>query len=84
MVPPPASWRVQIDAAEIRQAAAFTKGQYYTHKDVSRLIDDLPDGRQVPVESLPPLPLWNRWPLLALVLGLLIAEWVLRKRGGMV
>ncbi len=62
----------------------MTKGQYYTYKDASRLLDDLPAGRQVPIESLPPVPLWNRWPLLALVLGLLIGEWLLRKRKGMV
>ena len=73
-----------MDAAEMQQAAEVTKGHYYTYKERPRLIDDLPDGRQVPVESLPPVPLWNRWPLLALVLGLLIGEWLLRKRKGMV
>ena len=75
---------VQFDPAEMKQAAEVTKGQYYTYMDASRLLDDLPGGRQVPVESLPPVPLWNRWPLLALVLGSLIAEWLLRKRKGMV
>ena len=49
-----------------------------------RLLGDLPPGRQVPIESLPPRPLWNKWPVLALFLGLLIAEWILRKRRGMV
>ena len=43
-----------------------------------------PAARQVPVENLPPIPLWNRWPVLLLFLVLLIAEWLLRKRGGMV
>jgi len=76
--------RLQVDASEMRQAAELTKGHYYTCKDASRLIDDLPEGRQVPVESLPAVPLWNRWPLLALFLGLLIGEWLLRKRRGMV
>ncbi len=86
VVDPPQSERarVQIDAKEMKQAAEVTKGGYYTYKDISRLLSDLPDGRQVPVESLPPVPLWNRWPLLALVLGLLIGEWLLRKRRGMV
>ena len=76
--------RLQMDATEMRQAAEVTKGHYYTYKDASDLIDALPDGRQVPIESLPPVPLWNRWPLLALFLGLLIGEWLLRKRKGMV
>ena len=72
-----------MDAAEMRQAAEVTKGHYYTCADAARLVDDLPAGRQVPIESLPPMPLWNRWPLLALVLGLLVAEWWLRKRKGL-
>ena len=76
--------RLQMDATEMRQAAEVTKGHYYTYKDAPHLIDDLPDGRQVPIESLPPVPLWNRWPVLALFLGLLIGEWLLRKRKGMV
>ena len=76
--------RVQMDATEMRQAAEVTKGHYYTCKDASRLIDDVPIGRQVPVESLPTVPLWNRWPVLALVIGLLVGEWLLRKRKGMV
>ena len=86
VVDPPQSERarVQIDAKEMKQAAEVTKGGYYTYKDISRLLSDLPGGRQVPVESLPPVPLWNRWPLLALVLGLLIGEWLLRKWRGMV
>ncbi len=75
---------VQMDATEMQQAAELTKGHYYTCKNASSLIDDVPAGRQVPIESLPPVPLWNRWPLLALVLGLLIGEWLLRKRKGMV
>ena len=48
-----------------------------------RLLDDLPEGRQVPIETLPPLPLWNKWPVLLVFLVLLIGEWILRKRGGM-
>ena len=75
---------LQVDATAMQQAAKLTKGHYYTYKDASRLIDDLPAGRQVPVESLPPVPLWDRWPLLALFLALLIGEWLLRKRKGLV
>jgi hypothetical protein len=85
VVPPQTEMvRLQVNPAEMQQAAEVTKGGYYTYKDVSRLIDDLPAGRQVPVESLPPVPLWNRWPLLALLLTLLIGEWWLRKWKGMV
>ena len=76
--------RVQMETAEMRQAAETTKGRFYTLADADRLPDDLPEGRQVPIENLPPAPLWNKWPVLLLFLILLIGEWLLRKRGGMV
>ncbi len=75
-----------IDAAELRRAAEVTKGHYYAFDadTAYHLLKDLPPGRQVPIETLPPRPLWNAWPTLALFLGLLVSEWVLRKLGGMV
>ena len=76
--------RLAMDSATLEQAAAQTLGHYYRFADAGRLLDDLPAGRQVPVESLPARPLWNRWPMLLAVLSLLTAEWLLRKRGGMV
>jgi len=76
--------QVRTDAAALRQAAETSRGQYYTFDMAERLIGDLPPGRQVPIESLPPKPLWNKWPVLLAFLTLLIGEWVLRKLGGMV
>jgi hypothetical protein len=73
-----------MDAVEMREAAQITGGRFYTFQSAVGLPADLPRGRYNPIESLPPLPLWNRWPVLALFLGLLIGEWILRKRGGMV
>jgi hypothetical protein len=75
-----------IDAAELRRAAEATKGHYYAFDadTAYHLLKDLPEGRQVPIETLPPRPLWSAWPTLALFLALLVSEWVLRKLGGMV
>ena len=85
VVAPPGEFeRVRMDAVALREAAKLTGGRYYTFADAGGLLDDLPPGRQVPVESLPPRPLWNRWPLLLLFLVLLVSEWVLRKTGQMV
>lgn len=85
VVAPPGEFeRVQRDTAELKRAAELTKGRFYTFTNAARLLRDLPPGRQVPIESLPPKPLWNRWPLLAIFLALLVGEWVLRKVGGMV
>ena len=85
VVAPPGEFeRVRMDADAMQQAARQTKGRYYTFATAGRLLRDLPPGRQVPIESLPPRPLWNRWPVVLLFLGLLIGEWILRKLGGMV
>jgi len=82
--PPGEFKRVEMDAAELRRAAQRTKGRFYTFFDADRLPHDLPAGREVPIESLPPKPLWNTWPVLLVFLVLLVTEWVLRKWGGMV
>ncbi len=82
--PPGEFERVRMAAAELKRAAHDTRGRFYTFLDAERLLGDLPPGRQVPIESLPPKPLWNTWPLLLLFFALLTTEWILRKLGGMV
>lgn len=72
-----------MDAAGLSAAAAASGGKYYTFQDAGRLLSDLPTGTRVARENLPPIPLWNRWWILATFLGCIIAEWVLRKRKGM-
>lgn len=76
--------RTRMNAAEMRRAAEISGGRYISFETAGQLARRLPPGRRTPIESLPPVPLWNSWPVLALFLGLLIAEWVLRKRRGMV
>jgi hypothetical protein len=75
--------RSQMDLAELTRAASETRGKFYRYASAHRLLDDLPEGRPVPIESLPPTSLWNKWPLLLLFLCLLASEWLLRKRSGM-
>jgi len=76
--------RTQMDAAELEAAAAKTKGHFYRWDTAGTLLDDLPAGRQVPMKpTAPPLELWNRWPVLFILLVALIGEWTLRKRSGM-
>ncbi len=72
-----------MDATELKLAAEETRGRFYRIQEVDRLPGDLPPGHQVPIESLPPKPLWNRWWLLATFVGLIASEWILRKRKGM-
>lgn len=84
IAPPGEFERTRLASAEMQQAAELTKGRYYTPATIERLLEDLPEGRPVPIESLPPRPLWNRWPLVLLLFLLLAAEWIVRKRTGMV
>ena len=85
VVAPPGEFaHVEMNKAELERAAQETKGKLYTPATVARLFEDLPAGHQVPIESLPSLPLWNQWPLLALFLAVLIGEWIVRKRLGLV
>lgn len=81
--PPGEQARLAMDGTDLRAAAKRSDGRFYTLRDVGTLLDDLPPGRQVRIESLPAEPLWNRWPLAALFVVLLTAEWILRKRLGM-
>ena len=84
VVAPPGEFeRIQMESAELKRAAATTKGHFYTMADARSLLDDLPAGHQVPIEALPPIVLWNQWPVLLAFLVLIISEWILRKRKGM-
>jgi hypothetical protein len=85
VLPPPGeSNRQELDAAELRRAAAATRGHYYSFASAGRLPDDLGPGKRVTVGNLPPVPLWNWWPVLGLFLTLLVSEWLLRKRVGLI
>jgi hypothetical protein len=83
LAPPGEMERVEMDAAELTRAATQSRGKFYRIDTAARLIDDLPAGHQVPVETLPPAVLWNRWWLLAPLVGLLSIVWILRKRKGL-
>ncbi len=83
VAPPGELETVQMDAAELKRAADETRGRFYRINTVDRLLEELPPGRQVPIETLPPKVLWNQWWLLATFLGLITSEWILRKRKGM-
>ncbi|MGD9723694.1 MAG: VWA domain-containing protein [Pirellulales bacterium] len=83
VAPPGELEHVQMDAAELSRAADETRGRFYRIQQVDRLAGDLPPGRQVPIETLPPEVLWNQWWLLSAFLGLIVSEWILRKRKGM-
>ena len=75
--------RSQMNLAELTRSSSDTRGKFYRFGDARRLFDDLPEGHPVPIETLPPVPLWNKWPVLLLFLCLLSGEWLLRRKKGM-
>lgn len=81
--PPGEKSRVEADFADLRMAAEKTHGKFYTWETAGQLLDDLPAGRQVRIESMPAEPVWN-YPLLAAAfVTLLVTEWLLRKYVGL-
>jgi hypothetical protein len=79
--PPGELARLQMDAAEMQQAAKASGGKFFRYSDADQLLSSLPKGRQVRIESLPPQPLWNAPLLAAAFVALLTGEWLLRSGG---
>ncbi|MCH8921620.1 MAG: VWA domain-containing protein [Planctomycetes bacterium] len=77
------SERTQMDVVELTRAAKISGGKFYRFSEATELWDDLPQGRMIPMDALPPWLLWDSSLVLLLLLSLLVAEWLLRKKKGM-
>ena len=87
VAPPGEQSRLEMDSVDLKLAAKISKGNFYTMNTAGKLANDLPIGRQVQIASLPPVSIWGLW-FVALVFAiafliLIVAEWLLRKRLGM-
>lgn len=76
--------RIEMNEPELIRAAETTHGKFYTPLTAETLLRDLPPPSKVPLDTDPPIPLWNTWPILTLFLLLITTEWVFRKRKQMV
>jgi hypothetical protein len=76
--------RIEMNESELRRTAESTRGKFYTPLTADALSGELPKPSNVPLDTDPPIPLWNTWPILTLFLVLLTMEWVFRKRQQMV
>ncbi len=76
--------RIEMNEPELIKVSEATGGKFYLPLDAQALLKDLPKPSKVPLDTDPPIPLWNTWPVLALFLSLITAEWVLRKRKQMI
>ena len=75
---------VEMNEPELIRAAGLSGGKFYTAATIGTLLNDFPKPQKVPLDTDPPIPLWNTWPVLTLFLGVITAEWLLRKRKQMV
>ncbi len=80
-LPPGELDRLRMNQQEMTQAAEQTRGRFYTLANAENLLDELPAGFRISVATpRPPFLVWNWWVIFVLVLFLLTAEWLLRKR----
>jgi hypothetical protein len=82
VLPPPAELdRLEMNRADLAAAAALSNGGFYTLASAEDVFRDLRNLQRVPLnQPCEPLPVWNHPATFALVLLLLAAEWLLRKR----
>ncbi len=84
IVAPPGEFSdTTLNRAALRAAAATTLGEYYDIADADSLLADLPAGEAIAREAAPPVELWNKWWMLALLTACLSTEWILRKKKAM-
>ena len=82
-IPDSESARIEMDVADMSLAAERSRGKYLAMQDAEKLAESLPAGRQVRIEALPPRRLWDDWRITSFFFLLLIGEWLLRKRRGL-
>jgi hypothetical protein len=82
VLPPPGEMeQLRMNQPDMERAATETHGHFYSLADADRLLDELPAGTRIAVNTpQPPKLLWNHGAMFAIALGLLGAEWLLRKR----
>lgn len=90
VAPPVADFRVEsldretqrraVDRADLQAAVKTAGGGLVELRDLADLPERIPAGRLIPFEQGRTLPLWSRLEPLLLLVGLLVTEWILRRR----
>jgi hypothetical protein len=71
----------EMNVSDLRAAAADSGGGFYTLATADDVFNDLKNLQRVPLnQPVKPIPLWNHPTVYLLVILLLTAEWLLRKR----
>jgi hypothetical protein len=81
VAPPGEMDRLRMNQEEMERAAEETQGRFYTLANADEVLDDLPVGTRLALNTpQPPSKLWNHAAVFALGILLLSTEWFLRKR----
>jgi hypothetical protein len=82
VLPPPGEMdRLEVNRSDLLRAAAESRGKAYTLADADTLLDELPEGVRVALnQPCPPVPVWNHLATFGLIVTLLGAEWIIRRR----
>jgi hypothetical protein len=81
LAPPGEMEMLQMNQPDMERAAEETHGRFYTLAEADRLLNELPAGTRVTLNSPgPPFLFWNHFLIFGVALFFLTAEWVLRKR----
>ena len=73
--------RVELNMTDIAAAGSLSNGGSYTLATADKLFEDLKKPERVPLnQPCPPIELWNQPAIFLLIVLLLAAEWLLRKR----
>lgn len=82
VVPPPGELdRLRMNRADLERSAAVSRGRFYPAATAERVVAELPPLPRVALDQpRPPWPLWSGTGVYAVLVLMLTAEWVLRKR----
>jgi hypothetical protein len=73
--------RLELNRFDLQSAATISGGGYYTLANADDVFNDLKNLQRVQLNRpCPPVPLWNQPAVYTLIMFLLLAEWLLRKR----
>lgn len=73
--------RVELNEKHLKDAASNSQGKYYHIHESEKILEELPESSRIVLGQLTdPVDLWKHWGLLLLMLSILTAEWLARKR----
>ena len=81
---PQEDMNTSADPALMKRIAAAGGGASITLDQLDELPGRIQDAKAAFTKKTEPESLWDRWPVLAMLLLMLSAEWIIRRRGGMV